>query len=236
MHATRRPRRYGHHGLGAILIEAGSDVNLSDRETGDTPLTLMCSQYSTTAGYLEHLAAVIQVSGAHVNVSTATGHTPLMLAAMHGLSLAIPTLIEHGARVDDVNSDGMSALVLAARDGHLPSVQALLDAGAHRSPKKTGCAAAAAAARSNGHTLVVSLLRSFSSGAADECAHGVGSPSLGSLSRSASGTELPAAARLTREPRRQRSGTHSGRRRSSAQGRWQAESASGPKRASPPSN
>jgi hypothetical protein len=68
--------------------------------------------------------------GAHVNVPTREGRTPLMLAAELGSESVSALLIERGARLDSVDKDGKTALILAIVQRRDPVAASLLARGA----------------------------------------------------------------------------------------------------------
>ncbi len=66
--------------------------------------------------------------GTPLNVQTADGTTPLMVAALHGTPEVLGLLLRHGADPNAVSKDGATALLFAAGDLH--KVRLLIDGGA----------------------------------------------------------------------------------------------------------
>jgi ankyrin repeat protein len=68
--------------------------------------------------------------GAHVNVSTLNGTTPLYRACQHGHESVVEFLLEHGADINMTRRNGYSPLYIACMKGHLGVVKQLLSRGA----------------------------------------------------------------------------------------------------------
>ena len=106
------------------LLEAGADPNATLPE-GETVLMA-----AARAGDVDTLRLLL-AHGADVAARESwRGQTALMWAAAQNHALAVHTLIELGARVDERSDAGWSALLFAVRAGQARAVDALLAAGA----------------------------------------------------------------------------------------------------------
>lgn len=76
-------------------------------------------------GRTERLEQVL-ARGADINVSNASGVTPLMVAAYNGRLPMVRALIEHGANLNAVDCDGFTAVMLAEHSGHEDIVKTLM--------------------------------------------------------------------------------------------------------------
>jgi ankyrin repeat protein len=89
--------------LAKLLIERGADVN----KPGWTPL-----HYAATRGHREMMRLLLE-NDAYIDSESATGTTPLMMAARFGTPLAVKLLLEEGADPVLVDHQNTSALDMA---------------------------------------------------------------------------------------------------------------------------
>jgi ankyrin repeat protein len=77
-------------------------------------------------GHSDIVAALLPVSGIEINVLSANGYTPLMLAALKDRVECVRVLVAAGAKTEiECLSDGMTAMHLAASAGHPEIIAAL---------------------------------------------------------------------------------------------------------------
>ncbi|KAL6832323.1 ankyrin repeat-containing domain protein [Trichoderma camerunense] len=121
---------YGHEAVAELLIIAGANLELKDRENERTPLIRAAA---------EGHEALIE-SGADLNAKDDTGCTLLSNAAFFDLQNAIKMLIQTGkADLDEADDEtGMTPLHWAVMRGHLPVVELLVNAGAQLEIKEKG--------------------------------------------------------------------------------------------------
>lgn len=100
------------------LLQRGFDVNTPNPK-GETALLLTAREPS-----LKVMAVLLEWPGVTAEVRSAQDESPLMLAALKGLTKVCERLIELGA---DVNKPGWAPLHYAATRGHLEIMQLLLD-------------------------------------------------------------------------------------------------------------
>ena len=113
------------------LLQRGFDVNTPDVK-GETALLTAAREPS-----LKVMAVLLAWPGLTPEVRSAQDESPLMLAALKGLTGVCERLIELGA---DVNKPGWAPLHYAATRGHLGIMQLLLDQHAYidaQSPNNT---------------------------------------------------------------------------------------------------
>jgi ankyrin repeat protein len=109
------------------LLEQGADVNARDREHGDTPLMLACSDdmrrllldhsadiharndFGWTA-FWRNPCAILLDAGADINAQDSDGWTPLMKAVSRGEFGLVEWRITQGADVDVADAEGVTAL------------------------------------------------------------------------------------------------------------------------------
>ncbi len=148
----------GHHDIATLLIEAGAEVNLSDR-AGDTALNRACFGGHTP------LAKLLLDSRAQINQCNLSGVSALHFAATMGREETVKFLIERKACLNKKDSQhGMTPLMDAARRGRLAVCKHLVWAGAdmtlrNQPPQRQ--------ARRQGHMWAPSLHRLFNKTAED---------------------------------------------------------------------
>ena len=169
----------------ALIVEAGADVNCSDKN-GVTPLMLMAKfgktdaalayiknqnvdislkdndnhaaiDYATASGLRELVKALsYENQEAHTD---AYGNTPLHQACWNGQGEVVKVLLEKGAEVEKLNDDGESPLILAVEKGNLVIVDLLLAAGANAgSARLDGVAPLHIAAKNGEHFIGKALI------------------------------------------------------------------------------
>lgn len=112
------------------LIEAGADVN----KTGWTPLHYACSGTSPAQIDIVHL---LLDNAAYIDAESPNGSTPLMMAAMYGLSGVVQLLLDEGADPSLRNQQGLSAIDFAQRVSRGANADAIAAAIRKRQPKGT---------------------------------------------------------------------------------------------------
>uniref|UniRef100_A0A0K8SLG9 Uncharacterized protein n=1 Tax=Lygus hesperus TaxID=30085 RepID=A0A0K8SLG9_LYGHE len=105
------------------LIEAGSKVNLGDRESL-TPLHL-----AAVRGHLDVVKCLLDMK-AHVNAKCTDKMTPLHYSASRGHVDIVTTLISHGASVNTLDSGDRTPLKLAASRDLYQVVKVLVESNA----------------------------------------------------------------------------------------------------------
>ena len=131
------------------LLDAGADVNLSDR----WPIlrrTVKRQSIELLELYLE--------AGAEVDARDPLGWTALMLAAKRGELKALECLMRAGAALEAVNHLGETALFLAAEDGQTATIEALLAAGANIEARGPGGLTPVMIAAHHGHKTATKTL------------------------------------------------------------------------------
>ena len=107
-----------------LLIDAGANVNAAN-DYGATPLWAACANRHGDA-----VKRLLEAS-ADPNHGLRSGETPLIRCAHTGDSLAVRSLIAHGANIDAAEPErGQTALMRAVANQHPDVTQALLEAGA----------------------------------------------------------------------------------------------------------
>ena len=112
--------------MATVLLEAKPNVRVKTRVGAITPLNL--ASRNGSAAMIDTLAA----AGADVNYPTATGATPLMMAAVAGRVDAVRRLIEQGAYLNARDfSNGQTPLMFAAWENRAEVISELVERGAH---------------------------------------------------------------------------------------------------------
>lgn len=109
-------------GIISALLDRGFDANTLN-PAGEHGLILAVRESS-----LKALTALINAPKINIEPRTAKDESPLMLAALKGLTEICSQLIDKGA---DVNKTGWAPLHYAATNGHLEVIQLLLDSHAY---------------------------------------------------------------------------------------------------------
>eukprot|EP00742_Colponemidia_sp_Colp-10_P007496 GILJ01008078.1.p1 GENE.GILJ01008078.1~~GILJ01008078.1.p1 ORF type:complete len:1003 (-),score=168.48 GILJ01008078.1:284-3292(-) len=105
-----------------LLLDHGGQVNEKD----DKQYTPLLYAADNTNGDNVDIVMALLERGAHVNATSSTGQTALMLAVRHGYHNTAAALIEKQANVRLQDANGDTALHLAAREGHVLCMQLLL--------------------------------------------------------------------------------------------------------------
>jgi ankyrin repeat protein len=144
----------GDAGQVTAVLGSGTDANLKDPE-GRTPL-----MYASYNGHEEIIKKLIE-KGADVNLQDIYGRTALMMASSGPYAASVKYLLEHGANPNLADKEEhFTALMYAAAEGQLDVVKILLANGADPWMKDVDGDDALKFAADNGHTAVVSLLKS----------------------------------------------------------------------------
>ena len=134
------------------LVEAGSDVSLTDKEYGRTAF-----HYAVLGGHLE-VVRYLSNSVTDINLKqTLNGMGPLHLAASTGSVAMIDLLLSLGASMIAQAESGATPLLFAAANGYVKAVEILLTATALDVPMNDGRSPLHAAA-AGGHHLVIRVL------------------------------------------------------------------------------
>lgn len=145
----------GQSGQVTAHIEAGTDVNLRDREER-TPL-----MYASFNGHTEVIKKLVE-KGADINLQDIYGRSALMMASSGPYPAAVKLLLDHGANPNLIDKEEhFTALMYAAAEGQLEVVKLLLAHGADSGMKDVDGDAAVTFAGNNGHSEIVSLLKSI---------------------------------------------------------------------------
>jgi ankyrin repeat protein len=132
------------------LLSAGADVNARNA-LGSPALTWATGDAAKVRLLLER--------GTNVNVVSATGQTPLLVAAMTNPSAeVVKLLIAHGADVKTADKLNATALHKAAIGGDVETLRILLDAGVDVNARDAADFTALMGATSNGSVAAVKLL------------------------------------------------------------------------------
>ena len=112
IYVSMHPHMREHHHLIHMLVDAGADVNVIDKND-HTALFL-----SAMNGHGDCVEALLEHGAFVDHKQTFNGHTSLHAAAENGHSDVVEALLEHGADVSLVATDnGRTALELAQRNG-----------------------------------------------------------------------------------------------------------------------
>jgi len=115
--------RSGNVDIIKVLLEAGADVNLKDRD-GRTAL-----MYAARDGHAA-AAELLVLWMAKVDDQDDDGRTALIFAASQNNESVVKVLLRRGATVDLANYENRTALMYACREGSIEVAQQLLDANA----------------------------------------------------------------------------------------------------------
>jgi cytohesin len=165
----------------SLLLDAGAQVNVAERKSGNTPLyaavfrdklniveALLKAGADVNAenqwGSPLHFASspgtatALLKAKAKVNAVNSGGRTPLHYAARNGFDQVVHTLLGAGADVNiGRNIDG-TPLFRAAQEGHAQTVDALIEAGADVNAADRMGTTPLFVASSNGHGTIVAAL------------------------------------------------------------------------------
>lgn len=102
------------------LLNWGSNVNVAERRTGDTPLILACSEGNST--FVKRLLE----AGASPQAQNLGGYTALMIATESGDTEIVEMLLDYGTNPNSQRDDGYTALMVACAAGHREIADSLL--------------------------------------------------------------------------------------------------------------
>jgi ankyrin repeat protein len=148
---------FGHEMVTRFLVERGANLETTDTEYGQTPLSwaarnghdkvvrlLLGANLETTdtkygqtplswAARNWHDKVVRLLLGANLETTdTRFGRTPLLWAAEKGHDMVVKLLVERGANLETTDTEyGRTPLLWAARNGHAMVVKLLLEGGAN---------------------------------------------------------------------------------------------------------
>ena len=115
--------RTGDSTLAALLLGAGADVNVENRDK-DTSLHISCRRNDA------EIAKLLIDNGANVSLPNQHQDTPLHITCQSGYSNITKLLIDGGANVDAIDPRRDSPLHHACRKCHVEDAKLLLDGGA----------------------------------------------------------------------------------------------------------
>lgn len=124
LHGAVDRRRFS---LALRLLAAGADASATFHAKRYSVLHLAVIN-DVQRSVASMVPIVVKFVNTDVNVRTAGGHTPLMLAAMHGLPFATRVLLEAGADAAAVSAKDHTALEIALRNGNNQTAQLLATA------------------------------------------------------------------------------------------------------------
>lgn len=114
----------GHVEIVEYLLDMSEvNANLLDSLTGETALTVACSNGCTAV-----VSALLSRGGA-ANVVNRKDMPPLLLAVKEGHWAVTERLLQNQAPIEQVDNAGRTALMLAASEGHVALIELLLEKG-----------------------------------------------------------------------------------------------------------
>ncbi|GAB4186122.1 MAG: hypothetical protein Fur006_25190 [Coleofasciculaceae cyanobacterium] len=117
---------WGHPSIVKVLLEAGANPNLGQKDTGITPLMMAVSMSEPLKStFALELNAILEVA-TELGVSS----SPTSLPDGSGYPEVVCLLIEAGADVNAQSNDGKTALMVAAQTGSMEMTITLIRAGA----------------------------------------------------------------------------------------------------------
>jgi len=112
---------YGQREVCRNLIDAGGDVNDTDRGNGTTALFKAAQN-----GHIDVVELLLE-SGANKYKARNNGRAPLFMATENGLIDVVEYLVEKGADKDNARNDGCTPLFIATQKGLLDVVEYLVE-------------------------------------------------------------------------------------------------------------
>lgn len=137
-----------------VLIAAGASANVVNQQAGD----YTALHYAAELGREEAMKTLIATGGGDVHAKTDAGHTPFLVAALHGHVDVLSVLLENGAE-PFASGDDFSAVHLAATTNQLKVLQFFVANGLTQDfEKETNGVSPLSLAASAGHIDVVQFL------------------------------------------------------------------------------
>ncbi|MFK7922818.1 MAG: ankyrin repeat domain-containing protein [Bacteroidia bacterium] len=143
--------RLGNLEIAKILMKAGADMDLEDKNFGSPMAEAACG------GYIDFVAYMLD-QGADINEMSQGQGTALNCASRNGHLKLINFLLSKGSEINLQNDGQGSALNAAARNGHNQIVKLLIARGADIDAHTNGQGSALNAAARNGQTETIALL------------------------------------------------------------------------------
>mmetsp|Transcript_21787 Transcript_21787/g.32574 ORF Transcript_21787/g.32574 Transcript_21787/m.32574 type:complete len:891 (-) Transcript_21787:80-2752(-) len=140
-----------------LLDEYKGDLDfINAQDTDGLSAMLQLTESETTLPAIQLLAA----AGADINVVTAQGYTPLIIASAHGWADIVAWFIENGADVDHqaADADGSTAIMYAGTAGHVDTVKKLIAAGANVNLKHNSGGTALSESAAGGNVEIVEAI------------------------------------------------------------------------------
>ena len=113
----------GHHDVVALLVQAGADARLQDRDQQSALV------HAANSGSVQSVQLLLEQASADANDKTVHGLPLLVHAISSGQESLAELLVQHGASVDAVDG-GSAPVLLASQAGSLRLLQALIQKGA----------------------------------------------------------------------------------------------------------
>ena len=113
----------GHHDVVALLVQAGADARLQDRDQQSALV------HAANSGSVQSVQLLLEQASADANDKTVHGLPLLVHAIASGQEQLAEMLVQHGASVDAVDG-GSPPVLLASQAGSLKLLQALIQKGA----------------------------------------------------------------------------------------------------------
>ena len=118
---------YGTAAMVDLLIQAGSDVNASDKNCGGQSVLMWAARGGRDS---RRKVQSLLNAGADINATSSEGYNALMSAAMAEHLETVELLLQKGMKASYRNKGGETVLMVASRSGDSRVVKVLIDAGA----------------------------------------------------------------------------------------------------------
>jgi len=149
--ALNRASEYGHTAIVEMLLNAGANLNLVDRN-GETPL-----MRASREGHTDIVKMLLN-AGANPDLEDRNGETALMRASVRDRAAIVEMLLNARADPNLANKSGRTALIQASDFGHTAIVEMLLNARADPDRGDWKGNTALILASDYGHTAIVEML------------------------------------------------------------------------------